>query len=172
VQGQITSYIVKLLRVTKILQCIFHKLVYFHDGCFITTSVTVVGCWEDCYYVSLMGPVVSIHDQLMSTGDEFQVVGMVELLRDVLSEGVTSTTRWNTPSTTIIGIWPKQIANGSINKEWLFCRKIMKISMSYPSWGTSWTLSNCLIWSRVSMLGERPPWRQNIWPSTTAVSGK
>ena len=41
-----------------------------------------------------------------------------------------------------------------------------------PSWGTSWIRSNCRMLSRVSMLGERPPWRQNIWLSMSAVSGR
>lgn len=61
------------------------------------------------------------------------------------------------------------------NHKWVYYRIFKNCSFyqkTYPSWGTSWTLSNCLIWSRVSMLGERPPWRQKIWLSTTAVSGR
>ena len=38
-----------------------------------------------------------------------------------------------------------------------------------PSWGTSWMRSRALMWSRVSIEGDRPPCRQKIWPSTRAV---
>jgi len=41
-----------------------------------------------------------------------------------------------------------------------------------PSWGTSYTLSNYLILSKVSRLGERPPCNENIFPSTKAVKGR
>ena len=42
--------------------------------------------------MTLMGPVVAIHDQLVSTGDELEVVSVVELLGDILTEGVSGTT--------------------------------------------------------------------------------
>ena len=38
-----------------------------------------------------MRPIVSVHHQLMGTGYKLQVVGMIELLGDILSEGVSST---------------------------------------------------------------------------------
>ena len=41
-----------------------------------------------------------------------------------------------------------------------------------PSWGTSYILSSYLILSKVSRLGDSPPWRENIFPSTSAVSGR
>ena len=44
--------------------------------------------------------------------------------------------------------------------------------MSLTSCGTSCSLSRARMWSRVSMLGERPPWRQKIWLSTSAVRGR
>lgn len=34
------------------------------------------------------------------------------------------------------------------------------------SWGTSCRRSRALIWSRVSMEGDKPPWRQKIWNGT------
>ncbi len=41
-----------------------------------------------------------------------------------------------------------------------------------PSCGTSWILLSDLMLSRVSIDGERPPWRQKKEFSTTAVSGR
>jgi hypothetical protein len=73
------------------LQGIFHELINFHDCCFVAAPVAIVGCGEDSHDISLVGPIVAIHHQLMGSGDQLQVVGMVELLGDVLSEGVTGT---------------------------------------------------------------------------------
>jgi hypothetical protein len=96
------------------LQGIFHELVNFHNRSLITTSVAIVGCWEYSDDVSLVGPVVSIHHELMGSTYQLQVVSMIELFWDVLTEGVTSTSGWDTPTASIIGIWPEQIANGTL----------------------------------------------------------
>lgn len=65
---------------------IFHELIDFHDSRLVTASVAVVWRREHCYHVPVVRPVVAVHHQLVGTGDEFQVVGVVELFRDVLSE--------------------------------------------------------------------------------------
>ena len=62
------------------LQIIFHELVNFHDSSFITTSVAVIWSREDCDYVSLVCPIVSVHNELMSSRDPCEVVRMIELL--------------------------------------------------------------------------------------------
>ncbi len=54
-----------------------------------------------------MSPIVTIHNELMGSGDARQVIGVVELLGDVLSEAVTRTSGGDTPTTTIIGIRPQ-----------------------------------------------------------------
>ena len=98
----------------KDLQCIFHELVDFHDGGFVTASVAVVRCREHSHYISFMRPVVAIHHQLMGSWDQLQVIRVVELLRNVLAEGISSTSGWDTPAASVIRVWPKQVANGSI----------------------------------------------------------
>ena len=45
-------------------------------------------------------------------------------------------------------------AGASIHSSWQQYR---------TSWGTSWILSRALTWSSVSMDGDSPPWRQNIY---------
>ena len=70
---------------------IFHELVDLHDGSLISASVAIVRGREHCDDIPVMGPVVTIHHKLMCSGDKLQVVGMIELLRDILSERVSGT---------------------------------------------------------------------------------
>ena len=104
----------------KYLQCIFHKLIYFHYCCFISTSVAIVWSWEHSHYVTFMRPIVSIHNKLMSSWDQLQIVCMVKLFGNVLTKWVTSTSRWDTPTASIIWIWPQQIANWSTRKGYAY----------------------------------------------------
>ena len=48
----------------------------------------------------------------------------------------------------------------------------LSLSQSYTSWGTSCSRSNALMWSKVSIDGERPPWRQNICTKTRRHSAE
>ena len=73
------------------LQIILHKFVDLHNCSLITTSVAVIGSREDGHDVSLMCPVVAVHDKLMSASDTSQVVRVVELLRNVLTKTVAGT---------------------------------------------------------------------------------
>ena len=60
-----------------------------------------------------MGPVVAAHNKLMSTRYQFQSICMVELFRDVLAERVASTSGRDAPAAAVVGIRPKQVADGS-----------------------------------------------------------
>lgn len=73
------------------LQIILHKFVDLHNCSLITTSVAVIGSREDGHDVSLMCPVVAVHDELMGASDTSQVVRVVELLRNVLTKTVAGT---------------------------------------------------------------------------------
>ena len=66
-----------------------------------------------------MTPIVSIHYKLMSSSDSGQIVCMVELLTDVLTERVASATGRDAPTAAIIRIRPKQIADGSFMRHFL-----------------------------------------------------
>ena len=70
---------------------VFHELVHLHNGCFVTTSVTIVWCREHSDYVTVMRPVVAVHHKLMCSGDQLQIVRVVELFRDILTKGVAGT---------------------------------------------------------------------------------
>jgi hypothetical protein len=51
-----------------------------------------------------MRPVVAIHHQLVSTGNKLQVVRVIELLGYVLTEGIPSTSRGDTPTASIVRV--------------------------------------------------------------------
>ena len=124
------------------LQIIFHELVDLHDGSLVSASVAVVGGREDSHYVALVGPVVSVHDQLMGPRDPREVVRVVELLRDVLAEGVAGTSWADAPTASVIRVRPKKVANRS---KQIALAELLSEENPYPSWGVSWTLSSCLI---------------------------
>ena len=96
----------KRFKADKNLQCVFHEFIDFHDCGLVTTSITVVRGWEHSHDISFMGPVVSVHNKLMGSWDKFKVVGMIELFRDILTKRVSSTSWWDTPTASIIWIWP------------------------------------------------------------------
>lgn len=66
-----------------------------------------------------MAPIVALHDQLMSPGDQCEAVGVVESLGDVLAKGVSSATRGNSPATTVIRVRPQQITHGTLMWDFL-----------------------------------------------------
>jgi DNA-binding IscR family transcriptional regulator len=65
-----------------------------------------------------------IHDKLMSAGDQFEIISVVELLWDILTEGVTSTSRRNTPACAIIRIWPQKVAHRALMRNFLHSVKL------------------------------------------------
>ena len=85
-------------------EIILHEFVHFHDGCLVAASVAVVGCGENRHYVTLVRPVVAVHDQLMRAGNSSQVVGVVELLGDVLPERIASTSGRDAPTASVVRI--------------------------------------------------------------------
>ena len=48
-------------------QSVGQLFVHLHDGCLVATAVAVVGGTEDSDHVAIMGPVVSLHYQLVRT---------------------------------------------------------------------------------------------------------
>lgn len=82
-----------------------------------------------------MRPVVSIHDKLMCTSDQLEVVGVVELLTDVLSERVSSSSWGDTPSASIIRIRPEKIANWTFVWHFHDSVKLLDLIQSIDTWG-------------------------------------
>lgn len=69
-------------------------LVDLHDRRLVAAAVAVVRCREDGDHVLVVAPAEAVHDQLVSPGDQRQPVRPVELLRDVLAEGVAAPSGW------------------------------------------------------------------------------
>jgi hypothetical protein len=61
-----------------------------------------------------MTPVESVHHKLMCAGDKLKVVHMIELLGNVLPEGVPSTSGRNAPACAVIWVRPEQVAHGTL----------------------------------------------------------
>ena len=55
----------------------------------------------------------------MSTCDSHQVIGVIELLGDILTEGIAGTSGGDTPTTSVIGVRPEEIANGTLMRSLL-----------------------------------------------------
>jgi len=75
------------------LQRIFKLIVKFHDGGLISTTITVVGRGEDGDNIPIVTPIVSLHNQLMSSRNERYTIRMVKSLRNVLAKRVASSPR-------------------------------------------------------------------------------
>ena len=80
----------------------------------ISTSVAVVGGREDGDDVPVVGPVVSLHDQLVGPGHQVQPVAVVERLGDVLTEGVARPAGRYSPASAVIGVGPEEVAHGTL----------------------------------------------------------
>lgn len=123
-----------------------------------------------------MTPVISFHNQLVSSGNQLQIIGMVKLLWYILWKQYTHnqqklmiTCKINTRF--IHGeliTWPKVYPAplGEIPQPQRSSGSDHRRSHMGPSWGTSCTRSKLRMLSRVSMDGDNPPWRQNISDST------
>jgi len=81
-----------------------HILIHFHDPCFIRTAVAVVRRRKYRHNILLVAPIISIHDQLVSPGDELKAIGVVELLTDILSKRVAGSSRRNPPAAPVIRV--------------------------------------------------------------------
>lgn len=70
----------------------------------LTAAVAVVRRREDGDHILVVRPVVALHDQLVSSRDQCQAVGRIELLRDVLPKGVPCTARGDAPAAPVVRV--------------------------------------------------------------------
>lgn len=94
-------------------------LVNLHDRSLVATSVAVVRRTENGHYVAILTPIVSLHHQLMRSGNQSQAIVVIESLRDVLAERISCSSRTDTPSTPIIRIAPQQVAHRALVRDFL-----------------------------------------------------
>lgn len=74
---------------------------------------------EDGDHVTVLRPVVTLHDKLMRSGNQRQAIVVIKGLRNVLSKGVTGATRRDSPAASVIGIRPQKIAHGTLVGDFL-----------------------------------------------------
>ena len=94
-------------------EIIVHRFIYLHDTSFVSTSITIVWCREYCHDLLLVTPIIASHHQLMSSCYCFKAILLNELVRNVLSKCIPSSSRRYTPSSSVVRIRPKQITHWS-----------------------------------------------------------
>ena len=67
----------------------FNFVINFHYSRLVTTSVAVIGSGENSHYRSIMLPLITLHNKLVSTCNKVKIVDMGELFSNILAESVT-----------------------------------------------------------------------------------
>jgi hypothetical protein len=99
---------------------VLHLLVNKHNGRNVSTAVAVVGRRPDSDQVGVLEPEFkAIHHQLMSSGNQVQVVNVIELRRDFRAEKPPSTAGRNSPGVDIVRVRPHQIAVSTLVRDLL-----------------------------------------------------
>mmetsp|Transcript_16912 Transcript_16912/g.34253 ORF Transcript_16912/g.34253 Transcript_16912/m.34253 type:complete len:228 (-) Transcript_16912:248-931(-) len=86
-------------------------LVELKDRRNVAAAVAVVGRGEYGDHVAVMAPGVPFHRKLVGAGDKLEAVVVVELFRDVLTEGVPRPTRRDAPPATIVRVRPHHVTH-------------------------------------------------------------
>ena len=60
-----------------------------------------------------------LHDKLVCTADQFELVGVVERLRNILAERVSRATRRYAPASSIVRVRPQQVAHWTLVRNFL-----------------------------------------------------
>lgn len=78
---------------------VINVIVNLHNGGLIATSVAIVGGREDSHHSSIVLPLITLHNELMSSGNEVKIIDVGELFSDVLPECVPGSS-WRDPPAT------------------------------------------------------------------------
>ena len=118
-------------------ESVLHELINLHDCCFVTTSVTIVRSGENSDDISIMRPIISIHNQLMCSSYQLKIVGMIKLFTDILSERVACTSWRDSPTASIIWVGPKEITNRSFSWHFHDSIKLVNLIEGIDGWRKS-----------------------------------
>lgn len=77
----------------RFLSALIHRVINLHNGSLVTTPVAVVWGREHSHNLPVVLPLVALHYELMRTSNEVETVNVSKLLRDILTERVTSSPR-------------------------------------------------------------------------------
>ena len=73
----------------------------------------------------------------MGSGDQLQVIRVVELLTDILTEGVAGTSWRDTPAASVIRVGPKQIADWAFMWDLHDSVELLDLVKGVDTWGKS-----------------------------------
>ncbi len=85
----------------------------------------------------------------MSTSNHFEIVDMIEGFSDILTEGVSGTSRVHTPSWSVIGVRPQKIAHRPLVRNFLDSFQGSDVVQSFNWWRKptmkteKWVFNNC-----------------------------
>lgn len=105
-----------VLRLVKDKHFVVAALINLHYHGVVAAAVAVVRTAEEGHAALIVLPVVALLGDLVPAGDALEPIRVVELLRDVLAEGVTGPAKVATPALwiritrVVSGVGPKQIA--------------------------------------------------------------
>lgn len=119
------------------LQGVLQVFVYLHDGGLVAAAIAVVRGWtcqtnssqqgikisftrKDRDDVTVLRPIVTLHNKLVRPCHQRQSVVMIERLRNILPEGVPSASGRYSPATPVIWIRPQEIAHGPFVRNLLY----------------------------------------------------
>jgi len=92
-----------------------HVLVDGHNGCDVAATVAVVGSRPNSDDRILREVVlVALVDELMSSGNQFETIHVVELSRNLVAKEPAGTTRANSPRLDVFGVRPDKIAESTL----------------------------------------------------------
>lgn len=110
-------------------------LINLHDRRLVTTSVAVVWRREDRDNITILRPVVTLHNQLMSSSDQRETVVVVERFRDILAKRVSRTSWRYSPSAAVIWIGPEEIAHRALVGNLLNTIESSDVVQGIDGWG-------------------------------------
>lgn len=112
---------------------VLEVLVDLHDCGLVTATVAVIwrctthisighffqaGLWcltrENRHHVSILTPIVALHDQLMRSRNKSQAIVVVKGLADILAECVSCSSWAYAPSTSVVWVTPQQITHWTL----------------------------------------------------------
>lgn len=76
------------------------------DWCYVVTSVAIVWRWPHCHQLLVKHFLVALHDQLMRTANQRDVVRVVETLYYIATEKISGSSRAENPT---IDVWIRKI---------------------------------------------------------------
>jgi len=79
-----------------------------------------------------------LHDQLVCSWHKFHTIAVIKRLRYVLAKSVTGTSWRNAPSTTIIRVWPQQVAHWTLHIALKHCSNMLNYEQQNQLTSNDW----------------------------------